>query len=249
MAHETRLIMGMPIEVAVVGETDAARAALESAFAYLTETDERFSTYKAGSEISRMNRGELALRNASAEVREIFERAEDARKRTNGYFDIRRPDGTLDPSGIVKGWAVRKAAERIRSAGFEDFFVNAGGDIASGGQNHQGGAWSVGIENPLNRAQIVKVVFPRGKGVATSGSYIRGAHIYDPHEPSRTLETVKSITVIGPDVEAADVLATAAFAMGEKGIEYIERTLDFEGYQVDAKGIATMTSGFAAYTR
>lgn len=247
--RDTRLIMGMPIEAAIVGEEAAARAALEDAFAYLVEVDERFSTYKEESEISRMNRGALALRNASAAVREIFERAEDARKRTSGYFDIRRPDGKLDPSGIVKGWAVRRATERIRNAGFADYFVNAGGDIASAGKNEEGADWSVGIENPLNREQVVKVVFPRGKGIATSGSYIRGAHIYDPHNPSRKLEAIKSITVIGPDVEAADVLATAAFAMGEKGIEFVERTLEFEGYQVDAKGIATMTSGFAEFTK
>lgn len=249
MERENRPIMGMPIEIAVAGDSPAARAALEDAFAYLVGVDERFSTYKEGSEISRMNRGELALRNASEEVQEIFARAEDARKRTNGYFDVRRPDGKLDPSGIVKGWAIRKTAERIRNAGLEHFFVNAGGDIASGGKNHEGADWSVGIENPLNRAQIAKVVFPRGRGVATSGSYIRGAHIYNPHDLSQRLDVVKSITVIGPDVEAADVLATAAFAMGVHGIEFIERTLDFEAYQVDRKGVATMTGGFAEYTK
>jgi thiamine biosynthesis lipoprotein len=57
-----------------------------------------------------------------------------------------------------------------------------------------------------------------------------------------------SITVIGPDVLEADRFATAAFAMGKGGIAFIENLPGFEGYAIDAQGIATMTSGFGAYT-
>ena len=245
--RDTRLIMGMPIEIQVVGGAEAAPL-LEDAFAYLGEVDERFSTYKEESEISRINRGALALTDASDQMQEIFTRAEDAKRATEGYFDIKRPDGKLDPSGIVKGWAIRNAAARLRAAGVTDFFINAGGDIASAGKNEKGGEWSVGIENPFDRAQIVKVVYPKGKGVATSGSYIRGAHIYDPHAPSRALTELASITVIGPDVEQADVLATAAFAMGKRGLAFLESQEGFEAYGIET-GVATMTSGFAQYTK
>ncbi|MCX6787674.1 MAG: FAD:protein FMN transferase [Candidatus Kaiserbacteria bacterium] len=242
-----RIIMGMPIEIEIVAP-DAADI-FEKAFDYLVAVDRRFSTYKDDSEISRMNRGEVALPEVSEEMRDVFALAAKTKRETHGYFDIRRPDGLIDPSGIVKGWAIRNAAALIREAGFENYFVNAGGDIAMNGTNAAGEDWSVGIRNPFNVNEIVKVVRPRGRGVATSGSYIRGDHIYDPHAPEQKLNEIVSITVIGPDVLEADRFATAAFAMGERGIAFIEQLPGFEGYAIDKDGTATMTSGFAAYIK
>jgi thiamine biosynthesis lipoprotein len=238
--------MGMPIEIEIVGT--GVESTLARAFAYLTGVDERFSTYKEGSEISRINRGEVPPNLISGEMQEVFRLAEKTKQETGGYFDIRRPDGFVDPSGIVKGWALQNAAELIRAAGYDNYFVNAGGDIAMRGKDAGGGAWSVGIRNPFKVNEIVKVVYPRGKGIATSGSYIRGDHIYNPLVPSEALRTVVSITVIGPDVLEADRFATAAFAMGAEGIAFIESLSGFEGYAIDAEGIATFTSGFAQYT-
>ncbi|MHB8661052.1 MAG: FAD:protein FMN transferase [Minisyncoccota bacterium] len=250
---ETRLIMGMPIEIEIVPTSPrlrrASEDALEEAFAYLVAVDERFSTYKEGSEISRINRGEITPTAASVEMREVFALAEKTKKETNGYFDIKNPTGHLDPSGIVKGWAILNTAALIRKAGHEHFMVNAGGDIATGGKNAERKEWSVGIRNPFKTDEIIKVVYPRGKGIATSGSYIRGAHIYNPHAPEEKLNDIVSITVIGPDALEADRFATAAFAMGKKGVEFIESLPGFEAYAIDARGVATLTSGFGVYTR
>ncbi len=247
LMRETRLIMGMPIEIEIVGSD--VQPALKTAFAYLVSIDMRFSTYKEDSEISRINRGEIEHDAVSTDMREIFALAEKTKKETNGYFDIRNPDGRIDPSGVVKGWAIRNTAELIRKSGYEEFLVNAGGDIATGGKNAEGKDWSVGIRNPFKIDEVVKVVYPRGKGVATSGSYIRGSHIYNPLSPGEELNNVVSITVIGPDVLEADRFATAAFAMGEGGITFVENLASFEGYAIDKNGIATMTSGFGAYTK
>lgn len=244
--RETRLIMGMPIEIEVVDEPDAAT--FREAFAYLEAVDRRFSTYKADSEIMRMNRGEVACGEASEAMREVLALAERTKAETGGYFDIRRPDGLLDPSGVVKGWAIRGAAELIRARGHRQYAVNAGGDIATSGENAEGRPWSIGVRNPFATEEIVKVVYPRGRGVATSGSYIRGAHIYNPHAPEEELGDVVSLTVLGPDVLEADRYATAAFAMGKEGVAFIERLPGFEAYAIDALGRATLTSGFAAYT-
>ena len=242
---ETRLIMGMPIEIEIVGAE--VRDALDAAFAYLVGVEERFSFYKETSEVSRMNRGEIAPSEESDEMREVLALAEKTKRETGGYFDIRRPDGRIDPSGVVKGWAIQKTAELLHKDGYDNFMVNAGGDIAMSGMDAEGKEWSVGIRNPFNIHEIVKVLYPHGAGIATSGSYIRGAHIYNPLAPSEVLDDVVSITVIGPDVLSADLYATSAFAMGKKGIEFIERLPGFEGYAIDAKGMATMTSGFGAY--
>lgn len=237
--------MGMPIEIEIVDA--AASDTLEAAFAYLVAIDKRFSTYKEDSEISRINRGEVAQSAASEEMREILVLAEKTKAETDGYFDIRRPDGLIDPSGIVKGWAVQNVAMLIQRAGYEDYFVNAGGDIAMGGKNAEGEDWSVGIRNPFDFTEIVKVVYPRGKGIATSGSYVRGDHIYNPHAPGEKLKDIVSVTIIGPNVLEADRFATAAFAMGKGAIAFVESLWGFEGYAIDKDGTASMTSGLGAY--
>lgn len=245
--RETRLMMGMPITIEVVGAADDTLHRL--AFDYFDAVDRRFSTYRADSEISRINAGTLVPSDYSAQMLEVFALAEATRWDTDGYFDIRRPDGSLDPSGIVKGWAIRNAANLIREGGAANFFVDAGGDIQCSGKTAEGRDWSIGIRDPFHAEQIVKTIYPRGKGVATSGTYVRGQHIYDPHSPGRVISDLVGLTVIGADVLEADRFATAAFAMGLDGIGFIESVPDLEGYAIDASGIATMTSGFAALTQ
>ncbi|MDB5563336.1 MAG: thiamine biosynthesis protein [Hyphomicrobiales bacterium] len=245
--RETRIIMGMPITIDIVGVEDSRLH--ELAFGHFDAVDRRFSTYKADSEISAINGGELEPPDYSDEMREVLALAETTRWETDGYFDVRKPDGSIDPSGIVKGWAIRNAARLLRAAGAMDFFVDAGGDIESSGSNAEGGAWRVGIRHPFDPQAIVKVIYPRGRGVATSGSYVRGQHIYDPHRPGQTVTDIVSLTVIGSDVLEADRFATAAFAMGSAGIGFVESVRGLEGYSIDAAGIATMTSHFEALTQ
>lgn len=240
--------MGMPVTVAIA-DASATHDTLEKVFAYLAAVDERFSTYKSTSEISRINSGEISEKDYSREMREIFALAEKTKQETNGYFDITKPEGSRDPSGVVKGWAIARAAELLTKDGYTNFYVDAGGDIQSRGVNEQGEAWSVGIRNPFNHDEIVKVVYPRGAGVATSGTYIRGQHIYNPHAPKEKLGDVVSLTVIGPNVLEADRFATGAFAMGKEGINFVEQLPGFEGYAIDRSGMATMTSGFNRYTQ
>lgn len=105
-----------------------------------------------------------------------------------------------------------------------------------------------GIRNPFNKEEIIKVISLKDAGIATSGTYIRGQHIYNPHEIEKPITEIVSLSVIGPNVYEADRFATAAFAMGEKGIMFIEKLNGFEGYMVDKNGLATMTGGFQAYT-
>jgi FAD:protein FMN transferase len=243
--RSTRIVMGMPVTVDVVGA--AEDTIIEAAFAYFEDVDRRFSPYKPDSEIEAINHARLAAPDYSNEMLEVLALAERTRRETAGFFDIRKADGRLDPSGIVKGWAIRNAAAIIAESGANDFYVEAGGDIQSSGVNAAGRPWSVGIRNPFNAEEIIKVVYPRGSGIATSGTYVRGQHIYDPHDRARPIEDIVSLTVIGPDVLEADRFATAAFAMGRTGILFIEQTPALEGYLVDRDGRATLTSGLEAY--
>jgi FAD:protein FMN transferase len=110
-----------------------------------------------------------------------------------------------------------------------------------------GNRWTVGIRNPFQREEIVKAVWLDNKGIATSGLYERGEHIYNPHKPHEPIVGIASMTVIGPTVYDADRFATAAFAMGDKGIQFIEKLPGYDGYMIDSKGIATMTSRFKRF--
>lgn len=243
----TRLIMGMPITVAIGGDADGALAA--SIFDYFDSVDRRFSTYRPDSEVEAMNRGEIGQTSCSEKMREVLELAERTKRESHGYFDIDRGDGTIDPSGLVKGWAIRNAARLVTKAGYEDFFIDAGGDIQSNGHSGSGRPWRVGIRNPFNEREIVKILVPEGHGIATSGSYARGHHIYDPHERGRPLTDFVSLTVIGPDVLEADRFATAAFAMGRDAIDFLEGRAGLEGYAIAGDGTATATNGLGAFCR
>jgi hypothetical protein len=102
-------IMGLPI-VVDVRDDDEAGPALERLFDWLRWVDATFSTFKENSEISRMNRGVLRRDDAHPEVRRVLDRCDRLRDETRGYFDMRAPDGSIDPSGLVKGWAIDRAA-------------------------------------------------------------------------------------------------------------------------------------------
>ena len=244
--RETRTIMGMPISLAVSDDC-VRRQDLEAVFAEFSAVDAQFSPFKEDSEVSRFNRGEIAEKDFTPRMREVLAWCEKTKRETGGYFDISRPDGTIDSCGVVKGWAIRNAALLLAEMGFSNFCVAAGGDIQCRGVNDLGADWTVGIRNPFVRDEIVKVLRPKGHGVATSGNYIRGAHIYNPHTGRYGSDNIVSLTVIGPDVLEADRYATAAFAMGRGGIHFIEHTPGLEGYEIDCAGTARMTAGLKAY--
>ncbi len=241
---QTRLLMGMPITIEVL-DSSVTQDDLDKVYAYFVSVDETFSTYKATSEISKINRGELSAAQYSEDMKTILALSEQTKKDTRGYFDIQH-DGMLDPSGIVKGWAIQNAANMLKAWGFRHFYVDAGGDIQVSG-NKNGNLWRIGIRNPFNRNENVKVLALTNRGIATSGTAIRGQHIYDPYNRNTMLLDVVSITVIGPNIYEADRFATAAFAMGKKGIQFIEKLAGFEGYMIDAQARATFTSGFERY--
>jgi len=235
--------MGMPITVEVADSDNIEL--LADTFGFFREVDNRYSPYKADSEITRINNG-LPKPEWSAQMRRVLRLCEATKQQTHGYFDIEQ-GGKLDPSGLVKGWAIWEAAKRLRKRGSSSFYIEAGGDIQTSGENAERQPWIVGIRNPFNRDEIIKVLRIKDKGVATSGTYIRGQHIYDPHQPNVPPTNVQSLTVIGRNIYEADRFATAAFAMGESGIGFIERTEGLEGYAVNDRGIATFTTGFQEY--
>jgi FAD:protein FMN transferase len=218
-------VMGMPWLFDICDdavELDALRTVVD----WLHWVDLTFSTYRTGSEVARLNRGELTREQLHPQVRAVLDRAEQLRIDTGGYFDITAPyragtapqagnggPGSVDPSGLVKGWAIAGAAQRLRAAGAENFSVNAGGDAVLSGHPDGDDRWLVGVQHPREDAELATVLALSDQAIATSGTYVRGAHIHDPVS-GRAPSGLLSVTIIGPDIETADVYATAAFAMG-----------------------------------
>jgi thiamine biosynthesis lipoprotein len=238
------VIMGMPVTVQIV-DSKATDEDIQEVFAYFNYIDKKFSTYKKDSEISRINRGVVSKANYSNEMQKILSLCEETKQETDGYFDINLK-GILDPSGIVKGYAIWQGSKILENKGYKNFYIEIAGDIQTVGKSEKGENWKVGIQNPFMLDENIKIVRLSNKGIATSGNYQRGEHILNPKNKIAAKE-VASISVIGPNVYEADRFATAAFAMGEKGIEFIERLKGFEGYVVKNNQIAVTTSGFKKY--
>jgi FAD:protein FMN transferase len=223
---------------------DGTTIALRRAIATLHEADDVFSTWKAGSPMSRLRRGEIRLEQAPREIAEVLALCENARDASGGWFDPWRLPGGVDPTGLVKGWAAQRALGVLRDAGAAGAMVNAGGDIAVFGEPHDGEPWRIGIRDPRSADGLLCVVAIRSTGaLATSGTYERGAHIVDP-ATGRPATDVLSATVAGPDLSLADALATAVVASGGRVLERIARLPGYSALVVDGEFGVRATSGF-----
>ena len=234
-------VMGTAVSLDLRDEA-VPESALDDLFAYLRDIDRRFSPFRADSQVGRLIAGELAEADASEDLRLVLGLAEDLRRTTGGYFDIRRhrPDGRPDPTGLVKGWAVEAAAWRLEEAGASRFAINAGGDIVTRGEPEPGRPWRVGIRHPDRPDAVVAIVGLRDGAMATSGAYERGLHIVDPHTGAPP-EGLASISVVGPSLTWADAYATAAFAMGRAGIAWVDEHPGYGAYGVTSDRAAAWT--------
>jgi len=245
-------IMGMPIVIDARGVA-SGHPAVEAAFGSLRDADRVFSTYRPESDVCRLNRGEITLAEAHPDVADVLRRCSDAAALTDGYFDIRgllprsaaEPD-PVDPSGLVKGWAVQRAGAILDAAGLRTWCINAGGDVAVRGHPEPDEGWRVGIRHPLEHERVAAVVEVEDAAVATSGAYERGDHVLDPHT-RRPPEGVLSVTILGPDLVLADVLATSVFARGRDGAAWAAGLDGYEAMVITTDLRVLTTAGFAAY--
>jgi thiamine biosynthesis lipoprotein len=220
--------MGMPfrvtLEVAVadLGPTHVEIVPVERATAELQAqldwADGVFSLWRDDSLMSQYNRGEMALDEGSQELLDVLQACEWYRGVTDGAFDARGPHG-LDPSGLVKSWAVARAAH-VLSGAATAWMVDASGDVLVSGPKADGSPWRVGIADPRvqgdpdgTAALDVVELGPHARALATSGVAQRGAHIWDP-ATGAAAQHVLQASVIGDSLVDADVWATAIMAGG-----------------------------------
>jgi thiamine biosynthesis lipoprotein len=231
------------------GQPPAVRAALDEAVAGLHRVDEVFSTYREGSQVSRLARGEVTVADCAPEVAEVLELGAEAERGSGGWFSTTY-GGRLDPTGIVKGWAAERAARVIAAAGVSGVSVNGGGDVQMVGVPEPLRPWRVGVSDPLRPGGLAAVISSGGMeelAVATSGTAERGAHIVDPRTGKSAVTDLVAVTVVGPRLTWVDCWATAAFAMGSReGLAWLESLPEVEALLITAGDEVRCTGGLAA---
>ena len=154
----------------------------------------------------------------------------------------------LDLGAVAKGLAIDLAARELQP--FENFAIDAGGDLYLGGCNAEGEPWTIGIRDPRRTSELLDAVRVSNRAVCTSGDYERctspgpeGHHIIDPRA-SNSAQGIASVTAIGPTAMMADAVSTAAFVLGpDEGIRLFER-MDVEGLIVTSSLERFKTKGF-----
>ena len=184
--------------------------------AFVYEVDELFSTYKAGSVISQLRRSEIEIEQCPGDVKEVWNACARASELTDGAFNPWAVEGGFYPSGYVKGWASDRCSQLLVDAGCENVQVNAAGDLTLRGGQSDLAPWAIGVVNPDNTQEVLRIFEITDGAIATSGHYERGAHIHDPYTGIFAIGA-KSATVMGPDGGLADALATALMVAGEDG--------------------------------
>lgn len=244
MLTHAETAMGTVFSLALVpGDLPPAvvRSALGAACATLHQADAIFSTWDRQSPVSRFRRGEADLGQLPAEVAEVLQECRAARQASGGWFDPWAMPGGVDPTGLVKGWAVDRALAELRRPGMAGAMVNGGGDLAAFGSPVPGQRWRVGIRHPWC-ADALAGILEVEAAVATSGNYERGAHLIDPatRQPS---SRAASATVTGPSLAMADALATAVAVGGDEALNLVGAVGGFAAYLIRPDGSEVSTDG------
>ncbi|MGE0879115.1 MAG: FAD:protein FMN transferase [Acidimicrobiia bacterium] len=248
--HHVEYVMGMAVSIDIRDDID--RGAVTAVVDWLHHVDAVFSTYKMDSPISRFGLGEIdldELAHLDRDTLDVLALCEELREDTGGAFDaftVPAPNGAMfDPSGVVKGWSVERAAAILETHGAQNFCLNAGGDIVVRGETEPGHPWRIGVRHPTEPDKSAAVVeLSSRQAIATSATYERGAHIIDPATGAPTAD-VASVTIVGPDLTFVDAYATAVFVMGVDGLLWLtERHPDHAGFVITHDGRTFATPNF-----
>lgn len=143
--------------------------------------------------------------------------------------------------GIGKGYAAEAAKALLKREGVESGIVNASGDLCAWGGQADGKPWTIGIANPDQARLPFASMEISGMAVATSGNYekfinINGKKYSHTINPKTGLPVtgIKSVTIISPNAEIADALATPVTIMGVKvGLGLIDQLQHIECIIID----------------
>ncbi len=156
----------------------------------------------------------------------------------NGVARSDNPHLLLDLGGIAKGYAMSLVADYLSKSGFENFLINAGGDLISAG-TRLGKPWTIGVQNPFKPGAIAKLMLEGNQNLFTSGNYQRYYlkndkivhHIIDPRS-GKPSQQISSATVLADDPVLADVAATTLMIDGWRNHASLAKSLGITDYMI-----------------
>lgn len=193
----------------------------------LDRIDRAFSPFRPESETSRLARAGTTD-GCSPDMVEVLRLCAEATASTDGYFDAFH-SGRFDPTGLVKGWAVRRIGAQLAAAGCIRHVINGGGDVLVAADPERDEPWRIGVPGAPGR--LVATLRAHNLAVATSGNAQRPGEVVNPRT-GRPSTRVRTLTVAGPDIVTADAFATAAVARGAGDPAWFTR---LPGYRVVAQ--------------
>ena len=164
---------------------------------------------------------------------------------------LSRPGMKIGFGGIGQGYAAEMVRKMLIDKGIMSGVVNASGDITAWGTRSDGSPWKMGIGDPTDPSKVLLWLPVKNGAISTSGDYenyfeidgVRYGHIIDPRT-GYPAKGVQSVTIIGPDAELADALATAVFVMGvETGLDFIEQLPGYDCIIVDGLNVIHYSDG------
>lgn len=197
-----------------------ARVVIAELVTWFHRVGEVLSTFDPWTDICRWRRGDISVADCDPMLADVLDAASDAYIASHGHFDPWWRGGAADPTGLVKGWAIDQAIGTARRRGVEHLMLNAGGDVRTIGETHEGRPWRIGIECPWQTDLLIDVIEGSELCVATSGIHRRGAHIMS---GGQAVTDLLAVTVCGPNLTMADALSTAAFSCGAGAGAFLRR--------------------------
>jgi len=155
-----------------------------------------------------------------------------------------KPGMRLGFGAIGKGFAANRAIGMMKGLGAKAALVNAGGDLVATGVREDGRPWEISIADPRRPGHVIARLQITEQAIVTSGDYERFAmidgqryaHIIDPRH-GNPVSHLASVTIICPDGELADALATAVFVMGpEEGMALVNRLRYIDAILITPQG-------------
>lgn len=236
--HRSEIIMGMPVSIDIRTATNLVP--FQKVFKFLEQVDRQFSPYIPTSEVSQYRNGKLSRADLSDELNFIIDECIKYEVYTDGYFSAYY-NGSFDPSGYVKAWAIAKVDTILSKLGFDTYLINIAGDMIAKGTFKQ---WNIAIQNPSDKQSIVGTVALKNQSIATSGMYVKSDHILDPHTKRNTTD-LESVTICNTDIVSTDVYATACIAMGyEKSRMFLSRHPSHQALLIKSNRESVSLNGF-----
>lgn len=151
----------------------------------------------------------------------------------------------VDLGGLGKGYALDRMVACL--SGFENFCVNAGGDIFAKGRNPDGDLWKILFEHPIDLSLAIGAVEVDGMALASSSASRRKWR--DKHHIVNPLKAEPANEMLAVYVQAdkgivADSYSTALFAMGYERAQKKMEDLPVEAMLIANDGKLCRSSGF-----